>query len=257
MHNDMYDDTMQQLQQFGRDFEEFMRIMDRLSGKKSPPTAELPETDVTGKFTDIAKVDGIDKNVLDSLDPTTKENLLKNLERAEKQGLIEVDFKNKKVNLTEKGKDYIKNPEFQKELKLDQMKFSEAGQTELVGIELTGTDEDLLFFNTNETLDLNAIDFSKSNPELSEKFAENIKKWQEDGLVQVGEDMKLSLTEKGKNFIKTPEFLNQFGGVKQLAEKALSAIPHGKIAVAIKKIVSAVMKTAKATNTASNVLGGG
>jgi predicted transcriptional regulator len=264
MTQDMYDDNLQSMQQLGRDFEELMRIIDRLSGNKATPTAPLPETPVTGQFTDLAEVDGMKKNVLDSLDPKLKESLIKNLERAEKQGLVEIDFENKKIKLTEKGKDYIKNPEFQKELQLDRAKLTGENNTEIIGIELTGTDSDLLFFKDNKTMDLQAIDFSKATPKMTKKFSDNLKKWHEEGLIKV-DGTKISLTDKGLKFIKSPQFLqslNKFSNLSEalttgkLAEKALNAVPHGKIVVAIKKVVSAITKTAEVAKSANKALGG-
>jgi DNA-binding PadR family transcriptional regulator len=223
---DIYDENLQNAQSLKSYADQAMAFFDQLSTmfKKEPTLPNGAESGLTGQITDLAACkNGLNKSVLDSLPPETKETLIKNLERAEKQGLIEINFDKKMINLTEKGEKYIKHPDFQRELQTDLSSLKEMKgkvKTEKIGIELTGTDKDLMFFKNNKTMDLKAINFKNASPELSKKFAENVKKWHTDGKIKLGKDMKIALSEKGKALLKSPEFLKKVGEATPFAKSA-------------------------------------
>lgn len=251
---DLYDESMHHLQEIKREAEQALRFFERLEHMFKKNAENLPsETALTGNITDIVNCEsGLSKTAIDSLPSETKEQLLKNLEHAEKQGLISIDFENKKVLLTDKGKEFIEKAEFQRQLGADISKLKNA-EVSQYGAELTGTDRDLLFFKDNEILDLKSINFANADKESVIKFSENLKSLHERGLIKLEKDMKISLTDKGKNMLKSAEFTEKFGN--NLSEKALSALSQGKLIVITKQIAAAVQNSVKAGKAAAEMGG--
>jgi predicted transcriptional regulator len=250
---DLFDENINHLHEIKREAEQALRFFERLENMFSKNAEKLPaESFLTGDITDIANCEkGLNKAEIESLPPDTKEQLLKNLEQAEKQGLVEIDFENKKVLLTDKGNEFMSRPEFQRQLSENISKIKKAEITQY-GAEFTGTEKDLLFFKNNKFLDVGAINFKGANKNTVQKFADNLKKWHEKGIIKIGKDMKISLTPKGENLIKSAEFAGKFGS--NFAEKVLSAIPKGKLIVITKQVATAAKN---AVITASNAAKGG
>jgi DNA-binding PadR family transcriptional regulator len=250
MSQDMFDESMGHFDKMKRDFRDFLNLIDRLKKQNKPPTSKL-----TGQFTDIeACKNGLPKEAVDMLDPQKKEMLIKNIERAEKQGLIDVDYETQIFKLTEKGKEYIQNPQFQIERANDLNAIKDVNTQEF-GIEMTGTDKDLLYFKNNTEFNLGAVKLDSVSPEQKIKFFQNIQKWSDNGLTSLSLDGKISLTAKGTELLGSKDFISQFGS-KALTEKAIGAIPGGKIVVILKSIVTAAEKTAQTTQTAAQSIEG-
>jgi predicted transcriptional regulator len=257
--------TAEMLEKVGNNVLNFFQSLDnKIAEKKAmhekidniSQNFDLPESTLTGDLTDLATCEnGLDKSVLDTLPADKKEELIKNLERAENQGLISVDFDKNKITLTDKGREFIKNPNFQRELSSEKVNLLETGKTEPFGMELTGTDRDLLFFKEHSIMDLKEINFGTADTELTDKFAKNVKNWADNGLVKLSKNsdsLKIAISEKGKNLLADPAFLEKIGGEK-LAETALSTLPQTKLAIVIKNVVMAVADTAKTASKASVV----
>lgn len=250
---DMYDETMQNFKQMNNNFQEIITMLEKLSKSGQMAKEKLPEMILTGDWTDIAHCkDGLSKNAINTLDPQAKESLIKNLEIAEKQGLIEVDFNIQDVSLTDKGKQYCSSSNFQRDFNANQAKFK-ADSAEQFGIELSGTDKDLLFFKSNKAMDLKSINWEKASPEIKAKFAKNLEKWQKNGIVQMDKNFKVSLTDKGKKLLSSKDFAKAVGKGK-LAEKALSAVSGGGLAIITKIIVKAVKAVTSANQKSAQAL---
>ncbi|GHU58141.1 hypothetical protein FACS1894133_2340 [Clostridia bacterium] len=127
----MYEEEqLHNLQSAARTAKEAVNFISGLANNATAPNAQTAVAQAgvqpfafTGQITDLSYFGenaSMTKGVLDSIsDPELKNAVLGSLMKAEQQGLIEVDLKGGKVDITETGKAYIKTPEFLKYAQLD------------------------------------------------------------------------------------------------------------------------------------------
>ena len=123
---------------------------------------------------------------------------------------------------------------------------------QMLGVALNGDGvHDFAFFNHSENLDLKQI-LANPNSKLRDQIVENIKQWQQNGLVTIKNGFA-ALTDKGKELLlnNAEAFKN---AAKDMTEKAVEGIQHtaDKVIVTTKTAVKqAATKTAEAAKTAA------
>ncbi len=154
--------------------------------------------------------------------------------RAARSGLIEIDPRTRTIAMTDQGKTYIAQPTFQQAA---QQHLSSTAQqlqtsmTENMGFPLTGSINDLQFFNHAESLDLSVV-LSSPNSEVAGKVLQGFQQLQKEGKVAI-DGLKVTLTESGKQFLSSP--------MMQAAASSVKIVPTGEaISTAIIASVKAV-----------------
>ena len=122
----------------------------------------------------------------------------------------------------------------------------------MLGVGLNGDGvHDFVFFTHSDKLNLNQI-LANPNGSLRDKIVENIKQWQQNGLVTIKNGFA-ALTDKGKELLLNNAEAFKIAA-KDMTEKAVEGIQHtaDKVIVTTKTAVKqAATKTAEAAKTAA------
>lgn len=191
----------------------------------------------TGQSTDLRYFENQNKMPISMIENISDENL-KNAVKSEFNkaalgGKLEINKQNGVISITPKGKDFINLPEFKKAASSDLSTVMQ--QTQTMEFELTGTVQDLNFFNFSDKLDLKDI-ISSPDKQKVQNVLGNLEKMKESGLISVS-DSVVRITDKGKNLLNSDIFKL---ASKSAADKAMGAagVP-GIVVAAAKKTVEA------------------
>lgn len=178
-----------------------------------------PNFEFTGQVTDLrffSEHQVMSMDMVTSIsDPELRFAVQDEFNRAARSGLIEIDPKTRTIALTEQGKSYIEQPSFQHAAQQHLFASTQqiqASMTENMGFPLTGSINDLQFFNHAESLDLSAV-LSSPNSEVAGKVLHGFQQLQAEGKVMV-DGLKVTLTESGKQFLASPMMKAAAGAVK-------------------------------------------
>jgi hypothetical protein len=239
----MQDEQMQNLEKFGdktfRMSRDVMNLLEKL--KPRPERAPLPERVpspfntnqpfvFSGQYTDLcyflknphmamSEIRGIE-------DADLREAVAGNFDMAQKEGLISFDREKGTISITERGEQYISNPDFQRAAKNDQ---------------------------------------SRTLAEMREQLANERDLAESAGLLTVDGEMNTVLTEKGKAFLEgrvleqgAEQLLEQ--GVEQALEQGAAALGDaalgsatGGVSVAVKATVEVAKATVEAAKAVSEI----
>lgn len=125
--------------------------------------------------------------------------------RAARSGLLEIEPRTRTIALTDQGKKYISQPTFQQAAQQHLSSMTQQIQrsmTENMGFPLSGSINDLQFFNHAESLDLFSV-LSSPNPEVAGKVLQGFQQLKAEGKVAI-DGLKVTLTESGKQFLSSP-----------------------------------------------------
>ena len=227
----------------------------------------------TGKETDLCYFLNTDKMPASAFnnipDPELRDKVYDALDLmcSKKKGLIKIDGDG--VVITEKGKKLLNDKNFREKALNDQVEaygkhfenmFGQAPEgQEMLGVALNGDGvHDFAFFNHSENLDLKQI-LANPNSKLRDQIVENIKQWQQNGLVTI-KDGFATVTDKGKEFLR--DYAENFQkAAKDMTEKAVDGLKHTVDSVMVttkaaakKAVEKAATKTAEAAKTAAKAM---
>ncbi len=223
----------------------------------------------TGKETDLCYFLNTDKMPASAFnnipDPELRDKVYDALDLmcSKKKGLIKIDGDG--VVITEKGKKLSNDKNFREKALNDQVEaygkhfenmFGQAPEgQEMLGVGLNSDGvHDFAFFNHSDTMNLNQI-LANPNGKLREQIVENIKQWQQNGLVTI-KDGFAKVTDKGKELLKANAEAFKKAS-KDMTEKAVDGLKHtaDSVMVTTKKAVKkAAEKTAEAAKTATKTV---
>lgn len=183
----------------------YREIKAKMAQLKEKGFVDAKEMKFTGKFTDIAGVDGMNCSDVkrhcsnEQVYEATQQNILK----ARDEGYLTID-ENKDIHLTDKGRELIQSESFQKQFEKDQLNQSKQElnnqNQDYAYVEFKGTEQDMGVFNYTEQIDINAI---KDSPQ-KEAVLNNFSGLQKRGMVNIS-DGAITPTEKGLEFAKTQD----------------------------------------------------
>lgn len=224
----------------------YREIKAKMAQLKEKGFVDAKEMKFTGKFTDIAGVDGMNCSDVkkhcsnEQVYEATQQNILK----ARDEGYLTID-ENKDIHLTDKGRELIQSEQFQKQFEQDQLNQSRqelhSQNQDYAYVEFKGTEQDMGVFNYTEQIDINAI---KDSPQ-KEAVLNNFSQLEKQGMVNI-KDGVISLTDKGREFAKTQEL-----PIKQATNTEISSVLGDASATA----KTASSTGAKAAGTAAKTAG--
>lgn len=183
----------------------YREIKAKMAQLKEKGFVDAKEMKFTGKFTDIAGVDGMNCSDVkkhcsnEQVYEATQQNILK----ARDEGYITID-ENKDIHLTDKGRELIQSEQCQKQFEQDQLNQSRqelhSQNQDYAYVEFKGTEQDMGVFNYTEQIDINAI---KDSPQ-KEAVLNNFSELKKQGMVNISDGV-ITPTEKGLEFAKTQD----------------------------------------------------
>ena len=237
-------------------------VSDKMKGSKS----HLENFTFTGKQTDLcyfANTDRMPLSAIDNIsDPDLRDQVIQTFNElcSKKKGYVKVE--GDELVITDKGKKMLQDGAFRKQAMNDQLEaygkqfekmFGQAPEgQQMLGVALNGDGvHDFAFFTHSDKLNLNQI-LANPNVNLRDRIVENIKQWQQNGLVTIKNGFA-ALTDKGKELLlnNAEAFKN---AAKDMTEKAVEGIKHtaDKVVVTTRTAVrKAAEKTAEAAKTAA------
>lgn len=180
----------------------YKEIKAKVAQLKEKGTVDAKEMKFTGKFTDIAGVDGMNCSEVKKHCPNedvykaTQQNIL----NARDEGYLTID-ENKDIHLTDKGRELTRSESFCKQFEQDQLNQSVADiqsqNQDLAYVEFNGTEQDMGVFNYTDQLDINSIKDGPNKDTVLNNFSELEKQ----GMVNIDGGV-ITPTEKGMDFAK-------------------------------------------------------
>lgn len=180
----------------------YKEIKAKVAQLKEKGTVDAKEMKFTGKFTDIAGVDGMNCSEVKKHCPNedvykaTQQNIL----NARDEGYLTID-ENKDIHLTDKGRELTQSESFCKQFEQDQLNQSvadvQAQNQDLAYVEFNGTEQDMGVFNYTDQLDINSIKDGPNKDTVLNNFSELEKQ----GMVNIDGGV-ITPTEKGMDFAK-------------------------------------------------------
>ena len=241
-----------------------VKVSDKISDSGSK--SHLESFNFTGKRTDLCYFANTDRMPLSAIanipDRELKDKVVETFNElcSKKYGCVKVE--GDELVITDKGKKMLQDGAFKKQAMSDQLEafssqfekmFGQAPEgQQMLGVGLNGDGvHDFAFFTHSDKLNLNQI-LANPNGSLRDKIVENIKQWQQNGLVTIKNGFA-ALTDKGKELLlnNAEAFKN---AAKDMTEKAVEGIQHtvDKVVVTTKTAVKqAATKTAEAAKTAA------
>ena len=228
--NQIFDDTIQTIKNTGHDVKTVIHFVNSIKDKTTDSNFVF-----TGQSTDLRYFQNNSEmpiSMIENIPDAELRNAVKDeFNKAALSGKINIDNKTGKITITEKGKEFINLPSFQKAAALDVNRMA-ISQGQVLGIELDGNVTDLNFFNHAEKLDLNNI-ISNPDTQTASKILANFNVLKEQGFVNIDNSI-VTLTNKGKDLLNTSLFKTASKGVTEKA--AATAGVTGKIFVITKKV---------------------
>ena len=247
----VYADTFKIVQSFVRELREFDESVPQLPKRKPKSNnfsdlmdSGLTSFQFTGQDTDLCYFAQSDKMSLTAIANIDNENIkkavLSNFGRFIENGSLEL--KDGYLHITAKGKQYIKNEFFIRQIKADQtqahnkglVKSAERDNTKIVTLTGNGIDDFTYFYYSNQ-LDLNDV-VSNPNKKLSDKIMNNAKIWHNNGTVTVSNGIA-TITPKGKTILNSSEFQKEIKNYLHPKELADFNVNSSKFAVKIQTAV--------------------
>ena len=180
----------------------YKEIKAKVAQLKEKGNVDAKEMKFTGKFTDIAGVDGMNCSEVKKHCPNeevykaTQQNIL----NARDEGYLTID-ENKDIHLTDKGRELTQSESFCKQFEQDQLNQSVADiqsqNQDLAYVEFNGTEQDMGVFNYTDQLDINSIKDGPNKDIVLNNFSELEKQ----GMVNIDGGV-ITPTEKGMDFAK-------------------------------------------------------
>ncbi len=239
--NDMYNEVFGTLKSGVQNAQQVMALLEKLKDSSTAPAQNTVDKDFvfTGQSTDLRyfqNAESMPIKLIEQIpDESLKQAVMDEFNKAIRDGKLTMDLESKTLNITEKGKEFITKPEFQKAAAQDLQKFTQE-RMETLGVELDGSMQDLGFFKFSDKLDLQEV-MQSGNVEMFSKISENMYTMAEKGLVSIDKTI-VTLTDKGRELLNSELMQQALSGV---SEKALSVLPGvniaGKVFVATKKLL--------------------
>ena len=246
--NEVFDEIIRAITNGGRSVS---NLLDYLNNRHSNNNNNNNFT-FTGQSTDLGYFtnnDTLPVSTIENIPDVAIRNAVKDeMGKAALDNKVVYDKENDAFSITDKGREYINRPEFQRAAaeNISHTLVETQAQTETINISLNGTVQDLNFFNHADELNLADI-VASNDKEAVQNVLSNLGKMKDSGLVSVSDNV-VKITEKGKSVLNSDLFkLASNGAAQGAAEKATAAagsVP-GIIVVAAKKTVDAAANLIK------------
>ncbi len=240
--NDLYNELVGTVKSTGQTAMNLVDLYNRVKGNST----NSPNQDFTftGQSTDLGYFQNnptMPMSAIENIPDETLKNAVKDeFSKAKLSGKIEIDKDTGTISLTEKGREFINKPEFKTASaeNISKMRVETQLQAETIKFELTGTVQDLNYFNFADELDLNTV-MSSSNTNGIENVLTNLNKMKESGLISVSDNI-VKITDKGKNVLNSDLF-------KMSAKNGAVASAGSAVGGAVGITIAVVKKVAEAT----------
>lgn len=236
--NQLYDELFQTLKSGTQTIQSIMAYLEK--NQEKPQQFFDNDFVFTGQSTDLRYFQTSDtmsvKMIQNIQDEKLKSAVKDEFNKAILDGKLTLDTQTGMITITQRGKEFIQRPEFQRAAALDLQSVIQQ-QTQTLGVELNGTVQDLGFFQFSDKLDLKEV-LQSGNTDAVRKIFENFHTLEQNGVISI-KDMTVSLTDKGKQFLNLAAQKDVFANT---TEKALSVLPVegtvGKVFVVTKKMLA-------------------
>lgn len=211
--NQLFDELVGTVKSTGQSAMNLIELLNRLKGGAEPVNQNSvgnQDFSFTGQSTDLEYFRNNSQMHISEIeripDERVKNAVKDEFRKAELDGKIKFDEKNGTFSLTEKGKKFIDKPEFKTAYaeNVSKMRAETQLQAETINFELTGTVQDLNYFNFADELNLNTV-IESSNTKAVENVLSNLNKMKESGLISVSDNV-VKITDKGKNVLNSDLF---------------------------------------------------
>ncbi len=231
--NELYNEMVNTFKTTGKTAMSLIEQLSKLNeGAKTAANADFV---FTGQSTDLryfANSDIMPVSMIEQIPDATLKNAVKDeFNKAILSKKVKLDINNDTITITKKGKQFINSSEFKQAASANLLSVIQQ-HSQTMQFALTGTVQDLNFFNFADSLDLKDV-ISNPDKQAVQNILGNLGKMKESGFITVS-DSVVKITDKGKNLLNSDLFKL---ASKVAAEKAIGtvgAVP-GAIVIAVKK----------------------
>lgn len=236
--NELYNEMMNMVKTTGKTAMSLIEQLNKLNeDAKTPDLLTVTNADFvfTGQSTDLRYFENYNDMPISLIENIPDENLknaVKNeFNKAVLSGKIEINNQSGLISITAKGREFINLPEFKQAASANLSSLIQQ-QSQTMQFALTGTVQDLNFFNFADSLDLKDV-ISNPDKQAVQNILGNLGKMKESGLITVS-DSVVKITDKGKNLLNSDLFKLASKGAADKAVGAVGTVP-GAIVIAVKK----------------------
>ncbi len=236
--NELYNEMLNTVKTTGKTAISLIEQLNKLNeDAKTPDLLTTTNADFvfTGQSTDLRYFENCNDMPISLIENISDENLknaVKNeFNKAVLSGKIEINNQSGLISITSKGREFINLPEFKKAASANLSSVIQQ-QSQTMQFALTGTVQDLNFFNFADSLDLKDV-ISNPDKQAVQNILGNLGKMKESGFITVS-DSVVKITDKGKNLLNSDLFKLASKGAADKAIGAVGAVP-GAIVIAVKK----------------------
>lgn len=246
--NELYNEMVNMVKTTGKTAISLIEQLSKLNeDAKTPDLLTTTNADFifTGQSTDLRYFENCNDMPISLIENIPDENLknaVKNeFNKAVLSGKIEINNQSGLISITAKGREFINLPEFKQAASANLSSVIQQ-QSQTMQFALTGTVQDLNFFNFADSLDLKDV-ISNPDKQAVQNILGNLGKMKESGLITVS-DSVVKITDKGKKFLNSDLFKLASKGAADKAIGAAGAVP-GVIIIAVKKAAETVASLIK------------
>lgn len=236
--NELYNEMENMVKATGKTAISLIEQLNKLNkDEKTPDLLTTTNADFvfTGQSTDLSYFQNYNKmpiSLIENIPDEHLKNAVKNeFNKAVLSGKINIDNQNGLISITEKGRKFINLPEFKQAASVNLSSVIQQ-QSQTMQFALTGTVQDLNFFNFADSLDLKDVILNPDKKAV-QNILGNLGKMKESGLITVSDSI-VKITDKGKNLVNSDLFKLASKGATDKAIGAVGVVP-GAIVIAVKK----------------------
>lgn len=237
--NELYNEMVNTVKTTGKTAISLIEQLNKLNeDAKTPDLLTTTNADFvfTGQSTDLRYFENCNDMPISLIENISDENLknaVKNeFNKAVLSGKIEINNQSGLISITAKGREFINLPEFKQAASANLSSVIQQ-QSQTMQFALTGTVQDLNFFNFADSLDLKDV-ISNPDKQAVQNILGNLGKMKESGFITVSNSV-VKITDKGKNLLNSDLFKLASKGTADKAVGAVGAVP-GAIVIAVKKV---------------------
>lgn len=240
--NELYDKMVDAAKTTGKTAMSLIEQLNKLNEDvKAPDLLTTTNADFifTGQSTDLRYFENYNNMPISLIENIPDENLknaVKNeFNKAALSGKIVINNQSGLISITAKGREFINLPEFRQAASANLSSVMQQ-QSQTMQFALTGTVQDLNFFNFSDSLDLKDV-ILNPDKQVVQNILSNFGKMKESGIITVSNSI-VKITDKGKNLLKSDLFKLASKGVADKAIGAVGAVP-GAVIITVKKATEA------------------
>ena len=234
--NELYNEMFNTVKTTGQTAMSLIEQLNKLNQYAKTPDSTNTDFIFTGQSTDLryfANSDVMPISMIEQIPDATLKNAVKDeFNKAILSKKVELDINNDTIKITKKGRKFINSHEFKQAASANLLSVSHQ-QPQTMQFSLTGTVQDLNFFNFSDSLNLKDV-ISNPDKQAVQNILGNLGKMKESGLITVSDSI-VKITDKGKKLINSDLFKLASKGATDKAIGAVGAVP-GAIVIAVKKV---------------------